>query len=90
MELLSDPGNEMAKKFGLVYKLPDDLREVYIKLGADLPEYNGDHSWTLPMPARYIIDQSGVIRYAEISPDYTMRPDPSHTIEALKSVISKP
>jgi len=89
MEILSDPGNEVAKKYGLVYKVPDDLKAVYLDFGIDLPQYNGDDSWTLPMPARYIIDPDGVIRHSEVSVDYTLRSDPSHTIEALKSVISK-
>jgi peroxiredoxin len=87
MEILSDPGNEVAKKYGLVYKVPDDLKAVYLDFGIDLPEYNGDDSWTLPMPARYVIDRDGVIRHSEVSTDYTMRSDPSHTIDALKSVI---
>lgn len=89
MELLSDPGNRVAEEYGLVYKVPDDLREAYLKLGIDLPTFNGDDSWTLPMPARYIIDSSGVIRHSEVSTDYTVRPDPSHTIEALKTVIAE-
>jgi len=89
MELLSDPGNKVAEKYGLAYKLPHNLKEVYLRLGINLPEYNGDDSWTLPMPARYIIDRSGVIRHAEVSMDYTIRSDPSHTIEALKSVMGK-
>jgi len=38
--------------------------------------------------ARYIIDQDQVVRYAEVNPDYTVRPDPSHTIEVLKEIIS--
>lgn len=89
MEILSDPGNEVAKKYGLVYKVPDDLKAVYLEFGINLPEYNGDESWTLPMPARYIIDPYGVIRHSEVSTDYTLRSDPSHTIEALKSVTGK-
>ncbi len=47
---------------------------------------NGDESWTLPLAARFIIDQGGVIRYAEVDVDYTIRPDPEHTIEVLKSI----
>jgi peroxiredoxin len=88
MELLSDPGNRVAQKYGLVFKLPEDLKTVYTQFGIDLEKYNGDASWTLPMPARYIIDQAQVIRYAEVHPDYTIRPDPSHTVEALRKIVS--
>jgi peroxiredoxin len=39
------------------------------------------------MPARYIIDEDGVIQYAEVNADYTTRPDPDDTIAALKKIV---
>ncbi len=84
LKLLSDPGNQVARKFSLVYKFPEDLRKVYLSFGADLEKYNGDDSWTLPMPARFVIDQSGVIRSADINADYTIRPEPEDTIKVLR------
>ncbi len=85
-ELVSDPGNRVAKKFGLVFQVPDYLKQLYLKFGINLESSNNDDSWTLPIPARYIVDRDAVIRYAEADPDYTVRPDPQHTIEALKSL----
>jgi peroxiredoxin len=84
--VLSDPGNEVARQFGIVFKFPEDLKGLYLKFGLDIAAANGDDSWTLPMPSRYIIDQNKVIQYAEIDPDYTIRPEPSHTIAALKNI----
>ena len=86
VEMLSDPGNRTAEQYGLVFTLPEDLKKVYLQFGLDLEKHNGDASWRLPMPARYIIDGDGIIRYAQISPDHTHRPEPSHTIEALKKM----
>ena len=60
--------------------------KAYTQFGIDLTKYNGDDSWTLPVPARYIIDRGGVIRYAEIRPDHKDRPEPSDTIRALKAL----
>jgi peroxiredoxin len=60
-------------QFGVRWTLPDDLREVYKALGADLAQFNGDDSWTLPMPARYVIAQDGAIAYAEVNAEYTRR-----------------
>ncbi|MGD2272059.1 MAG: peroxiredoxin-like family protein [Desulfobacterales bacterium] len=85
-DILSDPGNRVAEKFGLAWQLPDDLKQLYLKFGINLEKFNNDDSWTLPMPARYIIDAAAIVRYAEADPDYTIRPDPRHTIEALKSL----
>jgi peroxiredoxin len=87
-ELLSDPDNQIAWEYGLAYRVPDELKDVYLQFDIDLGKYNGDDTWTLPMPARYIIDEDSVIQYAEVNADYTVRPDPEDTIEALKRIVS--
>ena len=82
--ILSDPGNEIAASFGLRFKLPDYLVSLYRDtFKNDLAVNNGEPSWTLPMPARFVIDQSGMIAYAEVNPDYTRRPDPSELLPIL-------
>jgi len=88
--ILSDPGNEVAARFGLRFKLPDYLIELYRdSFKNDLSRTNGDSSWTLPMPARYVIGTDGVIAYAEVSPDYTHRPDPEELLPALSALRSR-
>jgi len=85
--LLSDRGNEVARRYGLVHELPSDLRKLYRKVfDIDLPEYNGDDSWTLPIPARYVVGTDGVVKWAAVSADYTRRPDPADTLEALQKM----
>ena len=84
--ILSDPGNEIAALYGLRWTLQPDLKALYQKVGIDLPKFNGDESWTLPMPARLIIDPEGIVRHAEIQPDYTIRPDPAETLLVLKEL----
>ncbi len=85
-DVLSDQGNQVARTFGLVYEFPSDLKQVYLKLSIDLQKFNGDDSWTLPMPARYIIDQSSTIRTADVNPDYTVRPEPEDTVRVLSAL----
>jgi peroxiredoxin len=84
--ILSDVGNTIAARFGLVFALPDYLRAIYATFPLDLASYNGDASWTLPMPARFVIDRSGIIRAAESDPDYTTRPEPEDTLAALRAL----
>lgn len=81
--ILSDTHNDVADAFGLRFQLPDYLIELYKALGNNLPLINDDPAWTLPMPARYVIGQDSVIRYAEVNPDYTQRPEPSALLDAL-------
>jgi len=82
--ILSDHGNVLANEFGLRYRLPDELIALYKGFGNDLALGNGEDSWTLPMPARYVIATDGVIAYAEVNPDYTRRPDPSELLPVLR------
>lgn len=81
--MLIDQGNDVAAQFGARHVLPEDLREVYRSFGLDLAEANGESSWSLAVPARYLIDASGVIRALWADPDYTVRPEPEETIRAL-------
>jgi peroxiredoxin len=88
--ILSDPRNDVAAAFGLRFKLPDYLIELYRDVFKnDLPVNNGDPSWTLPMPARFVIGQDGIIAYAEVNPDYTRRPDPSELLPTLQRLHKK-
>ena len=82
--ILVDRGGEVAAAFGLRWLVPDDLRDIHSKLGADLPTFNGEPSWTLPMPARYVIAPDGMIAYGEVNPDYTHRPEPSDLFPTLE------
>jgi peroxiredoxin len=85
--ILSDPGNQVAERYGIRFALPADLSKIYRQFGIKLDEYNGDESWTLPLPARLVIDRDGIICHAEINPDYTRRPDPEETLTVLKSIV---
>ena len=82
--ILSDAHNDVAAAFGLRFEPQDYLVELYKSLKNDLPAFNGDPSWTLPMPARYVISPDGTILYAEMPPAYTRRPDPEGLLPAIR------
>ena len=86
--MLRDLGNRVAEAYGLAFTLPEDLQALYLKFGIDLARGNGDGTWRLPIPARFVIDRSGIIRAVDADPDYTRRPEPSQTVEALKRLKS--
>ena len=85
-DILTDRGNEVAARFGLRFNLPDYLRHVYSTFPLNLEKFNGDASWSLPIPARFLIDSQGIIRAAESGPDYTTRPEPEDTLEAVRAL----
>lgn len=82
--ILSDVNGEVSNTYGLRFELQDYLVDTYKSFGVHLPKINGDESWTLPMPARFVIAQDGTIEYAEVNPDYTKRPDPSELLPVLE------
>jgi peroxiredoxin len=82
--IFADKGGETAAAFGIRFHLQDDLVELYKRLKVDLSMINGEPSWTLPMPARYVIGEDGVIAYAEVNPDYTRRPEPDELLPVLE------
>jgi peroxiredoxin len=86
--ILSDTHNDVAAAFGLRFELPDYLVDLYKGLKNDLPAFNGDPSWTLPMPARFVIGQDGMVLYAEVNPDYTNRPEPEDMLPALRRIAA--
>jgi peroxiredoxin len=85
-DILSDHGNDYAAKLGLRFKLPDDLKQAYLSFGNDLAVRNGEDSWTLPMPGRFVIDRSGIVRAVDVDPDYRYRPEPQKTVDDVKAL----
>jgi len=86
--MLRDFGNRVAETYGIAFTLPDDLREIYQKFGIDLAKGNGDGTWRLPVPARFVIDRGGIIRAVDADPDYTHRPEPATAVEALEKLAA--
>jgi peroxiredoxin len=83
--VLSDVGNKVARQFGIVFELSDELLELYRQSGHPLEEANGKGGKKeLPVPATFLVDRKGIIRLAHVDVDYTSRLDPDEVVEALK------
>jgi peroxiredoxin len=84
--ILSDIEGRTSAAFRLRFTLPRYLVELYERMEIDLPLFNDDPAWTLPMPARYVIGRDGIVLYSEVNPDYTRRPDPADMLAVLEKV----
>ncbi len=85
-EVLSDVGNQVAKQYRLVFELPASLRPIYEQMGIDLPAYNGDESFELPIPATYVVNADGKIARGFVDADYKNRLDPQEIVAALRGL----
>ena len=81
--VLSDLCNQVAGKFGLVYRLPQELRTMYESIMTKLPGYNGDQSWELPLAATYVIRPDETIAYARVDEDWRQRAEPEEILDRV-------
>jgi peroxiredoxin len=84
--LLADVGNQVAREFGLTYRVPAEQEAVYRRAFVNLPFTNGDDSWELPIPATYIVGRDGMIVHASANEDYTERPEPVEIVRLVQSL----
>lgn len=84
--LLVDAHNELARQFGLVYRVSDEQEQLYRRTFVNLPLANGDDSWTLPIPATYVLNHDGSILFAHANEDYTERPEPLEILSTLEHI----
>ena len=82
--VLSDAGNQVARQFGLVYRVPPEQESIYRRAFINLPLANGDDSWELPIPASYVVDRDGTVLFAYANEDYTERVEPGEMVEGLR------
>jgi peroxiredoxin len=84
--VLSDPGQQVGRAFGVVYAFTAALRGLYTNLGLDLPARHATpDEWALPLSATYVIDRDGTILHADLGTDYRRRAEPSAILALLQS-----
>jgi peroxiredoxin len=81
--MFSDTLHEAANAFGLSVTLPPEVVDLYAASGMDAPVLAADGSWVLPIPATFVVDQSGRIRFAHVDADSHHVIDPGVVLAAL-------
>jgi peroxiredoxin len=85
-DILCDLDNTLALEFGLMFHVPDDVRQAYLARGIDFSKIYGNSSWMLPVPATYIVRRDGVIAHAYVNPDFRYRLEPREILVALADI----
>ncbi len=85
--VLSDQDNLVAKQFNLVYEMIPEHIDYYRDHGRDIGALNGTEAWELPVPATYVIDQTGVIRYAFVDLNHRVRAEPSEVVAIAAELV---
>jgi peroxiredoxin len=87
--VLSDSGNMVARRWGLVWKVNATLDSLHKAFGVDLAKSNGETSNELPVPATFVVERSGRIAFAHFDPNWGARLEPAALISALEKVARK-
>ncbi len=81
--LLSDPGAAIAETFGIAHTVPEPTRLWYRSMLVNIPFLNGDQTWRLPLPATFLLDANGTVRYSRAFADHRLRPEPAEVLALL-------
>jgi peroxiredoxin len=84
-DLLHDAGNAVARRFGLVFAVPEEVRAFYANFGFHIPSHNGEDTWEIPLPATYIVETDQTVLHAYADADYTKRMEPAEIVSVLRA-----
>lgn len=87
LELLADVDSGVALAFGVAFRAPDQYRQMLESYGTDLGERTGNVGWIIPIPAAYVADRAGVIRYAFVERDFVRRAEPAEIVAMVREIV---
>ena len=85
-EVLCDIDCGVGLNCGVVFRAPEPYRVLLLQYGTDLAERHGNPSWFLPVPATFVVDRDGTVRWRFISVDFTERAEPADILAALRAL----
>jgi peroxiredoxin len=85
-DVLSDADSAVALQFGVVFRAPEAYRALLQSRGIDLADRHGNPGWFIPIPATFVVDRGGIVRYAFTDIDFTYRAEPDAIIAALRAL----
>jgi peroxiredoxin len=86
--ILTDIDNGYALSLNLAVWIGDEMQRILEAGGRNVPAYQGNETWVMPIPATFVIDRSGVITARFIDPDYRNRMTIEELLAALEAAIS--
>jgi peroxiredoxin len=84
--ILVDCKNRVATEYGVLGQARPMTRQVFGKVGCNIPEENNAEDWMLPRASEFLIDTSGIIRMAHVSPVSYERTEPREALATLRAL----
>jgi peroxiredoxin len=86
--VLSDAGNTIAGRLGILTEPSDGAKQAQASLGLDVSATNADGTAVIPMPTTVIVDAGGTIRWIDVHPDFATRSEPAEILTAFDELSS--
>ena len=83
--ILTDMDNGYALSLNLVFWVGMEMERMISAAGWDIPSYQGNTSWMLPIPATFVVDQDRRVKARFVDPDYRKRMAIDDLMMALRS-----
>ncbi len=81
---LTDAANGYALSLNLAIWIGLEMEEILAEAGIDLPRYQGNQAWMLPIPATFVLDRKGIIVARHVDPDHRLRMEVDEIVEAVR------
>lgn len=88
-DVASDEDAKLARRFNILYTYDEPSREAALAKGRPIGDVTGTGTWELPMPAVVVIDESRIVRFADVSPDWLLRTEPETIVEAVARLVPR-
>lgn len=80
----SDVGNAVARKYNVVFTVPEEIRPTFEAWGHDIATANGDDMWEVPLAATYVINKKQEVVWTFVDNDHGVWAEPSDVVDALQ------
>jgi peroxiredoxin len=87
-DVVSDEGNRIAGRLGILTGPTEDALAAQQTLGLDLTKANADGTTTIPMPTTVVVDADGIVRWIDVHPNYTTRSEVADILAALDQAVN--
>lgn len=87
--IASDKDNAIGRRLGILYTFDEPSQQSSIASGSPIGDVTGTGTWELPMPATIVIDQAGIVRFADVSPDWLVRTEPGDVIDTVRALATR-
>ncbi|MGR4865920.1 peroxiredoxin-like family protein [Caulobacter sp. LARHSG274] len=89
-KVVTDPGNALGRRFGILYTADEASQAAQRAKGGSIGETTGTGTWELPQPAVVVIGRDQVVKFADVSPDWLVRTEAEPVIAAVRALAAVP